>query len=127
MFTLNQKKLSLTCNKNKKIVINDIYRLIGYPLDEEKVIIIETLFDNKQSLEDSLNKINKAKIELSLSTIDIIKEIVNNIITNIDKFNKNLLEDLLICLSEYEIRLQGNTSDYIQLIGLVSDIKYLYN
>jgi hypothetical protein len=106
----------------------DLYKLIGHPLAEEKIIIPKYIFDNTINLSDCLMKLNKSKIELNISTCDIIKELLNYIISNLtnDTFTPISIEDLFIILAEYELKLQGNTSDYIQLVGLISSIKLLF-
>lgn len=127
--SLNLLQAIITCNDGKlKIYINDLYKLIGHPSAEEKLIIPKYIFDTSINLNECLIKLNKSKIELNISTCDIIKELLNYIIVNLNSeiFTSVIIEDLFIILSDYELKLQGNTSEYVQLVGLISSIKAIF-
>ena len=139
-------------NEFKLITLNSVYKTIGYPTDEEKKIIINSL--QNKSLLTSYQILNNLQSEKSLSNQDIIREISsyysktyiqsykkNNKIKTKTKVNfspplartpptwekmdlkeQNKLIDLFDGLAKIEINLLTNTNLNIHLLAISSVI-----
>jgi replication factor C subunit 3/5 len=133
-----------SCNKSKLITLNSVYKSIGYPTDEQRKEIIDTLICKDLSV--SYLILNRLQLENNLSNQDIIREISSyysktyiqsykNIkITKLSKQKKsnlvirmNLKEqrkllDLFDDLAKIEMNLSTNTNNKIQLLAISSII-----
>jgi replication factor C subunit 3/5 len=123
--------------ENYNITLNSVYKSIGYPTDEEREKIVNSL--NGQNLMSTYQILNNLQSENSLSNQDIVREIssyygktyiqtlknTNNKKTKqikIPLVQQNKLLDLFDGLAKIEINLSTNTNPNIQLLAISSVI-----
>jgi replication factor C subunit 3/5 len=138
-----------TDSNNFTINISHVYKIIGYPSDEERQSIINCL--SNDNLSDTYQTLKKIKDDTSLSNQDLIREMVNYYtktliddykqnrisiakasgkkikVTRFDTKTQNKLLDLFDDLAKIEVNLSNNASENIQLYGISSIINNYNN
>ena len=111
-------------NNNKKIVLDNIYKAIGHPNDEEREKLINSLKSkNVTEIYEILQSYN------NLSNQDLVREISNYYSkiyipskTKIKMKELNKLLDLFEGLAKIEMNLSSNPNNSLQLLGISSII-----
>lgn len=114
-------------NTNIKIDNNLVYRTIGYPSDEDREIIINSL--NNKTLSETYDTLKTISSDKNLSNQDIIKELtiyyVKKSINDKEKFKlkeKKRFLNFLDELGKIEQNIASNTHNNIHLLAISSVI-----
>jgi replication factor C subunit 3/5 len=106
---------------NKQIMVNDVYKQIGYPSISDKKKIIDILFDKNINLSETIIKISILKSKLGLTTNDILKDISLILVKEYyDMPNITKIFDILGTLENY---MSISFNDTIMLANIISVIK----
>lgn len=126
--SLNLLQLTYMSNNNKLIDIDTIYKIIGYPTNDEKL----TKIYKEKNLNNIYTILNNIQIKYNLSNNDIIKEITEyystvyiDILKSNNKYNKKIqtkLLDLFDNLANIEINITNNINNNMHLMAISSVI-----
>jgi replication factor C subunit 3/5 len=125
------QSLSMATKKGDRITLREMNKLIGYPSDEVKKMIIDGT--NGKNLADVNDILNKIEIESNLSNNDILREVstyygktyIGNL-TNIKKIEMLKIINLFDDLAKVEVNQVNSTNNNIQLLA-ISSILYNYH
>jgi DNA polymerase III delta prime subunit len=121
----------MATKKGDRITLREMNKLIGYPSDEVKKMIIDGT--NGKNLADVNDILNKIEIESNLSNNDILREVstyygktyIGNL-TNIKKIEMLKIINLFDDLAKVEVNQVNSTNNNIQLLA-ISSILYNYH
>lgn len=112
----------------KKIMINDVYKQIGYPTLDEKKNIISVILDKNINLCDSIVSIDKMKNQYGLTNTDILRDMINYFAKNIDSYQTFILTNIFDKLGDLECKMAISHNNNIMLANIINIIKqHLYN
>lgn len=118
------QSLSMVASNDNNIITTDaMFKLIGYPTDEVKEMIINSA--KKETLCNTYQTLNKIEGEYNLSNNDIAREIASYYGKSNTKPNMKIL-DLFDDLSKIEVNMVNNTNNKVQLFA-ISSVLYNYN
>ena len=110
--------------KKEKIILKNVYDIIGYPDELYRLKLLKELFNYDKKLNEKYNIILNIINESNFSIIDIIREIIN-LLTNTkyrNSSNKYNIINIINHLSKIEIYNANNTNNDTLLLSIISII-----
>lgn len=117
--SLNVLQALYLANLQKKIDINELYQIIGYPNPSIKNEIIDTILDN--NISDAYSMITALRKNNNLCVQDILKELVEYVINS--GLNNIKMARILSELAKIETYLANNVNEDVQMGAIIAAIK----
>ena len=124
------QSLNMSYTDDKLIDKKIVYQAIGYPTEEDRMMIIDSL--KGLNLTETYNRLNQIELDGNLSNQDIIREIINyyskcDSNKKISHLRQKKLIKLFDELAKIEINLSNGVNNDIQLLAISAAIyEFIY-